>query len=246
MIILNGIKYSEWAGEVNIRIKKMPKKVLFTWSGGKDSAMAFYELQKTGGYQISALLTTVTEDYDRVSMHGVRSILIEQQAKSLGIPLEKIHITRNSSDEEYEAEMRSKLMTYRSQGISSVVFGDIFLEDLRKYREKNLSKIEMKGIFPIWQRDTTELAHTFIALGFKAVITCIDSNILDKKFVGREFNKRFLSELPSTVDPCGENGEFHSFVYDGPIFREKMLHRKGEVVLRDNRFYYCDLIPEDP
>jgi uncharacterized protein (TIGR00290 family) len=224
----------------------MTEKVLFTWGGGKDSAMALYELKITNSYEISALLTTITEDYDRVSMHGVRSILIERQAESLGIPVEKIHITRNSSDEEYEAEMRSKLMTYRSQGISSVVFGDIFLEDLRKYREENLSKIGMKGVFPLWKRDTTELANMFIDLGFNAVITCVDSEVLNKTFVGREFDKQFLSELPSTVDPCGENGEFHSFVYDGPIFQMKILHSKGEVILRDNRFYFCDLIPEKP
>jgi uncharacterized protein (TIGR00290 family) len=128
-------------------------------------------------------------------------------------------------------------------GVSSVVFGDIFLEDIKKYREDNLSKIGMKGIFPVWKRNTTELVHKFIDLGFKAVITCVDSNVLDKIFVGRLFNEKFLSQLPSTVDPCGENGEFHSFVYDGPIFQEKILYTIGDVILRDNRFYYCDLIP---
>jgi uncharacterized protein (TIGR00290 family) len=124
-----------------------------------------------------------------------------------------------------------------------VVFGDIFLEDLRKYREENLSKIGMKAVFPIWKRNTTELAHTFIDSGFKAVITCIDSQVLDKGFVGRRYDEQFLSELPSNLDPCGENGEFHSFVYDGPIFRESLLFEPGDVVLRDNRFYFCDLIP---
>jgi len=221
----------------------MGKKVLFTWSGGKDSAMALYELQKTHSYEISALLTTITEDYDRVSMHGVRRTLLEQQAESLGLPLEKIYITKNASNKEYEAKMRDKLMDYQSRGVLSVVFGDIFLEDLRKYREENLSKIGMKGIFPIWKRDTTELAYTFIDLGFKAVITCVDSNVLDKIFVGRIFDEQFLSELPSDVDPCGENGEFHTFVYEGPIFQERILYKRGEVVFKDNRFYYCDLIP---
>lgn len=222
----------------------MIPKALFTWSGGKDSAMALYELQKARGYEISALLTTVTEDYDRISMHGVQSILVEQQAESLGIPVEKVYITKESSNEEYEAKMRSKLTSYKNKGISSVVFGDIFLEDLRKYREENLSKIGMRGIFPIWKRDTKELAYTFIDLGFKAVITCVDSEVLDKRFVGREFDTQFLSEIPSTADPCGENGEFHSFVYDGPIFRKKILHSRGEIVLRNNRFYYCELIPQ--
>lgn len=221
----------------------MTEKVLFAWSGGKDSAMALYELKMTHSYEISALLTTVTEDYDRISMHGVRSILLEQQAESLGLPVEEVYITKNSSNEEYEARMRDKLIYYRSRGVLSVVFGDVFLEDLRRYREENLSKMGMKGIFPIWKRDTTELAHAFIDLGFRAVITCVDSNVLDKVFVGRVFDEQFLSELPSTVDPCGENGEFHSFVYDGPIFQKRILHEKGEVILRDNRFYYCDLVP---
>lgn len=228
--------------ESNICMTKT-EKVLFTWSGGKDSAVALYELQKTHDYEISALLTTLTEGYNRISMHGVKNILLERQVESLGLPVEKIYIKKNESNEEYEAKMKDKLMHYRSRGVLSVVFGDIFLEDLRKYREENLLKIGMKGIFPIWKRDTTELAHTFIDLGFKAVITCVDSNILDKIFVGRDFDEHFLSELPSNVDPCGENGEFHSFVYDGPIFSKQVLFRKGKVVLRKKRFYYCDLIP---
>lgn len=221
----------------------MSEKVLFTWSGGKDSAMALYELKRTHGHEILALLTTVTEDYDRISMHGVRRILLEQQAESLGLPLEKIYITKNASNDEYETKMREKLMNYQSKGVLSVVFGDIFLEDLRRYREESLSKIGMKGIFPIWKENTNELAHTFIDLGFKAVITCVDSNVLDKRFVGRLYDKRFLREIPSSVDPCGENGEFHSFVYDGMIFRESIAFKTGKIVLRDNRFYFCDLIP---
>jgi len=220
----------------------VPEKVLFTWSGGKDSAMALYELQKDGRYEIVALLTSVTEDYDRISMHGVRRVLLEQQAQSLGLPLEILYITRNSSNEEYEAKLKDKLLQYKNHGVSSVVFGDIFLEDLRKYRESNLAQVGMKGIFPIWKRDTAELAHTFIDLDFKAVITCVDSNVLDGKFVGRYFDSQFLSELPAKVDPCGENGEFHSFVYDGPIFHERIRFRRGKIVLRDNRFYFRDLI----
>jgi len=127
--------------------------------------------------------------------------------------------------------------------VSAVVFGDIFLEDVKKYREANLAKKGMKGIFPLWNQDTTELAHIFIELGFKAIITCVDAKVIGKRFVGRVFDAQFISELPSTVDPCGENGEFHSFVYDGPIFLERVLYTIGEVILRDNRFYYCDLIP---
>jgi uncharacterized protein (TIGR00290 family) len=221
----------------------MNERLLFAWSGGKDSALALYELQKTHGYEISALLTTLTEDYNRISMHGVRRVLLEQQADSLRYPLEKIFISKNASSEEYESKMRDVLAKYIETGVSSVVFGDIFLEDVRKYRENNLAKVGMKGIFPIWKRDITELAHTFIELGFKAVITCVDSKVLDKRFVGRIYDKQFLRELPSSVDPCGENGEFHSFVYDGPIFRERIAFTVGDTVLRDNRFYFCDLIP---
>ncbi len=223
----------------------MNEKIILSWSGGKDSAMSLYEIQKNSSNEISALLTTVTEDYDRISMHGVRRALLEQQAASLGLPLEKIYITKNATNDEYEAKMKARLMEYKGRGVSSVAFGDIFLEDLRKYREENLSKTGMKGIFPIWKRDTTELAGAFIDLGFKAVISCIDSKVLDKTFVGRLYDKQFLVDLPSSVDPCGENGEFHSFVYDGPIFREKIALTFGEIVLRDNRFYFCDLIPAE-
>ena len=221
----------------------MKGKVIFSWSGGKDSVLALNELQKTENYEIAALLATVTVDYDRISMHGVRSILLEQQAEVLGFALEKVFVPKSISNEQYESKMREVLAKYLTAGVSSVVFGDIFLEDLRKYRENNLSKIGMKAIFPIWKRDTTELAHTFINAGFKAIVTCVDSNVLDKTFIGKVFDEQLLSELPSTVDPCGENGEFHSFVYDGPIFQEKISHKIGEVVLRENRFYYCDLIP---
>jgi uncharacterized protein (TIGR00290 family) len=221
----------------------MTERILFTWSGGKDSAMALYELQKANSYEISALLTTVTKDYDRISMHGVRRILLEQQADSLNYHLEQVFISKSASNEEYEVKMQEVLEKYLGTGVSAVAFGDIFLEDVRKYREKNLSKIGMKAIFPIWKRNTTELAQAFVDLGFKAVITCVDSKVLDKGFVGRRFDKRFLSELPSNVDPCGENGEFHSFVYDGPNFRKRLLYDLGEVVFRDNRFYFCDLIP---
>ena len=223
----------------------MAEKALFSWSGGKDSAIALYEIQKSKSYEILALLTTITEDYDRVSMHGLRRSLLERQANSLGISLEKVFITKDASNEEYESKMKEALLRYKNAGVHSVVFGDIFLQDVRKYREENLSKIGMNGVFPIWRRNTTALAHTFIDLGFKAVTICIDSNVLDKRFAARDFDKQFLSELPPTVDPCGENGEFHSFVYDGPIFKENILFKKGEIVLRDNRFYYCDLIPID-
>lgn len=221
----------------------MKEKVIISWSGGKDSALALYELQKTKSYEIVSLLTIINQDYDRISMHGVRTILLEMQTESLGLPLEKVFITKDATNEQYERKMSEIIAKYLAADVSSVVFGDIFLEEIRKYRQDNLSKIGMNGIFPIWKRNTAVLAHEFIDSGFKAVITCIDSNFLDKKFIGRTFDEQFLSELASTVDPCGENGEFHSFVYDGPIFRNSILHTTGEIVLRENRFYYCDVLP---
>jgi len=216
---------------------------IVSWSGGKDSALALHELAKTENYEVMSLLTTVTQEYDRTSMHGLRRVLLEQQAESLGLALEKVYISKNTSNEEYESKMCEVLAKYLSAGVSSVVFGDIFLEDVRKHREEKLSEIGMRAIFPIWERDTTELARRFIDSGFKAVIICVDSNVLDKMFVGRSFDEQFLSELPATGDACGENGEFHSFVYDGPIIGERILHTIGEIVLRENRFYYCDVMP---
>ena len=221
----------------------MKEKILLSWSGGKDSALALYEIQKDSNYEIAALLTTVTADYNRVSMHGIRKTLLELQGESLGLHLENISITKEASQEKYDSAMLDILTKYKKRGVMSVVFGDIFLEDVKIYREKNLSKIGMKAIFPLWKKDTRERASSFIKLGFRTIVTCVDSNFLDKKFVGRKFDEQFLSELPSNVDPCGENGEFHSFVYDGPIFRNRISHKIGETCLRDNRFYYCDIIP---
>jgi uncharacterized protein (TIGR00290 family) len=221
----------------------MVSKVLLTWSGGKDSALALFELKRMHEHEVVALLTTLTEEYNRISMHGIRDILLEFQVNSLSLPLERVYLSKDSCNEDYEAKMSEVLQKYLRVGVSGVVFGDIFLEDLRKYREDNLSKIGMKALFPIWKRDTAELAYKFIDLGFKAVITCVDSHVLDRTFVGRFFDRQLLSEFPSTIDPCGENGEFHSFVFDGPIFQKRVSYIKGEVVLRDDRFWYCDLIP---
>ena len=219
------------------------EKILVSWSGGKDSAFALYEILRTKRYDVSALLTTVTESYGRTSMHGVRQELAEKQAAAIGLPLEKVFICANSSNEEYENRMREVLERQKVQGVSSVAFGDIFLEDLRKYREEKLGQVKMRGIFPLWRRDTVELAREFISSAFKAVITCIDTTYLDKSFAGREYDELFLKDLPENVDQCGEKGEFHSFVYDGPIFNSSLSCKKGEVVLRDNHFYYCDLLP---
>lgn len=220
------------------------ENVLVSWSGGKDSAIALYEILKNQNFHISALLTTVTEDYDRISMHGVRRILLERQVASLGFPLETVLISKNASNEEYEANMGRVLAKYKAAGTTSVMFGDIFLEDLRKYREDKLAALELRGIFPIWKRDTRELARSLLALGFKAITTCVDTTMLGAQFVGRVIDEQFLSELPLGVDACGENGEYHSFVYEGPNFKERVSFTRGEIVLRENRFSYCDLIPD--
>ena len=159
----------------------------------------------------------------------------------MGLTLEKVFIDKGADNRDYELAMREVLEKYLKKDVNSVVFGDIFLEELRKYREDKLSKTGMKAIFPIWQKDTRELARKFINLGFKAVVTCVDSKNVDKSFVGRNFDERFLSELPSGIDWCGENGEFHSFVHDGPIFDKPIAHVTGEIVLRENRFYFCDV-----
>jgi uncharacterized protein (TIGR00290 family) len=221
----------------------MKENVLFCWSSGKDSAFALYQLLTEGKYSVASLLTTVTQDYDRVSMHGVRIQLLEEQSQSLAIPLTKVVITRSASNDDYEKAITVVLQQFKDKGILQVAFGDIFLEDLRKYREDNLAKLGMTALFPIWKRDTTTMAQDFIAAGFKAVITCVDTNVLDKSFAGREFDEVLLADLPAGVDPCGENGEFHSFAYNGPIFKNPILFTRGEVVLRDERFCFCDLVP---
>ncbi len=219
------------------------KKLLFGWSGGKDSAMALHELKKNNQYEIASLLTTVTEDYDRISMHGVRRVLLEKQAKSLELPLYKVLIPKDCSNETYAAKMTEALNLFKQQGVEEVAFGDIFLEDVRQYRLDNLAKLNMKGVFPIWGRDSAELARSFVALGFRAVVSCIDTKVMDKKFLGWQIDQDFIKALPPNIDPCGENGEFHSFVYDGPIFKEKIGYRLGELVLRDS-FHFCDLLPD--
>jgi uncharacterized protein (TIGR00290 family) len=220
----------------------MRDKILFSWSGGKDSALALHSIRHNKEFYVAALLTTVTADYDRISMHGVRRELLEKQALSSGLPLEKIPISKKSSNEEYEDRMKSILLRFKNEGVTAVAFGDIFLEDLKKYREENLAKIGLKGIFPLWKQKSYILAKKFIESGFKAIITCVDSKQLDGKFCGREFDEALLSDLPKNVDCCGENGEFHSFVYAGPIFKNEILFKRGEIVFRDEQFYFCDLI----
>jgi uncharacterized protein (TIGR00290 family) len=221
----------------------MRKNILISWSGGKDSSLALYEIQKSRDYEVAALITTITSDYDRVSMHGLRTILLDKQASSLNIPLEKVFISKNASNDEYESRLKEVLLKYKQLGIRDVVFGDLFLEEIKEYREDLLGKIGMECVFPIWKRDTVKLAKKFIELGFKAITVCVDSNVLGKEFAGREFDEHFLDDLPKAIDPCGENGEFHTFTYDGPVFNTPISHELGKIVLRDERFYYCDILP---
>ena len=217
--------------------------VLVSWSGGKDSCVALYEIQRARKYRVAALLTTVTRDYDRISMHGVRRVLLEKQADSLGVPLHQVLISKDATNEEYEMKMGKAFSVYGEQGIDSIVFGDLFVEDIRIYREQFLARHNMRGLFPVWHRDTTRLIKEFIALGFKAVVVCVDSRILDQSFAGRMIDEAFLSSLPPHVDPCGENGEFHSFVFDGPVFARPIKFSLGEIVLRES-FWFCDLVPK--
>lgn len=217
--------------------------VLMSWSGGKDSCLALYEIQKAKEYRVAALLTTVTRDYGRISMHGVRRVLLERQAASLGLPLHEVFITKDATNQEYEAKTEEAFSAYRDQGIDRVVFGDLFLEDIRAYRDQFLARHNMRGLYPVWLRDTTEFIKEFISLGFKAVITCVDGKVLDSSFAGMMIDENFLSALPTNVDPCGENGEFHTFVFDGPSFKEAVRFSIGERVERDS-FWFCDLLPE--
>ncbi len=223
----------------------MTEQVVMCFSGGKDSALALYALCGRDDCDVVALLTTVTAEYDRISMHGVRRSLLHEQARSLGIPLSEIFLSPAATNEEYEAKFAEMLERFRQKGVRTVAFGDIFLEDLREYRERQLAQLEMQCLFPIWKRDTRELIRTFLALGFGAVTTCVDPRVLDRSFVGREIDCAFLDQLPVGVDPCGENGEFHSFVFKGPLFENPVPFALGEIVLRDS-FLFCDLVSESP
>jgi uncharacterized protein (TIGR00290 family) len=217
--------------------------VVFGWSGGKDSALALQEVLRSGLYEVVALLTTCTEGFRRISMHGVRCSLLKSQASELGIPLRKVFIEKGSSNADYEVRMRGALMEYQKAGVSKVVFGDLFLEEIRAYRNRMLAEIQMTALYPIWGRNTKTLARQFIQSGFQAVLVCIDPRHLDESFAGRLYDDALLNDLPSAVDPCGENGEFHTFVFDGPLFRKPIKYRAGPVVSRD-QFIFADLLPD--
>jgi uncharacterized protein (TIGR00290 family) len=219
------------------------RPVLVSWSGGKDSCLALYEVQRSGEMAVEALLTTVTRDYDRISMHGVRRALLEDQAASLGIPIREILISKAADNAEYEARMGESLDDAHGDGVDAIVFGDLFLADIRAYREKLLARHGLEGLYPIWGRDTAQLIRDFLRLGFKVVVVCVDPAKLDPAFVGRTIDEAFLADLPTAVDPCGENGEFHTFVFDGPIFSAPVKFSLDEIVCRDS-FWFCDLVPE--
>ncbi len=217
--------------------------ILFCWSGGKDSAMALHTLLQRTDVHIVALLTTVTEGYERISMHGVRRELLQRQAQSIGLPLHEVRIPPQCVNPIYEARMEEALRIYLERGVQRVAFGDIFLEDLRAYRERNLARVGMTALFPIWKRDTRDLIREFHANRFRAVAVCVDPKILTPTFAGRELDASFFRDLPLHADPCGENGEFHTFVFDGPIFHSPIPVRTGEIVTRDG-FVFCDLLSE--
>ena len=216
--------------------------VLISWSGGKDSCFALYGMQQASNIRVEALLTTLTRDFDRISMHGVRRVLLERQAESLGLPLQQIFIAKGAGNDEYEQRMGEAFAPYQRRGIDVVVFGDLFLQDVRTYRERLLARFNMTGSFPVWGRDTARFIREFIAVGFKAIVVCVDPRQLDPSFCGRLIDEDFLATLPPGADPCGENGEFHTFVFDGPNFMKPVQFSVGELVCRDS-FWFCDLVP---
>ncbi len=243
------------------------EKVVFNWSGGKDSALCLHEILQDQNYEVASLLTTISQPYQRISMHGVRVELLDIQAERIGLPLLKIPIPEMPTMEAYDNTMAAVLLQLKNRGVTASVFGDIFLEDLRNYREDKLAELNLKGVFPLWKKSTRKLIRKFIDTGFKAVTTCVNDKYLDKSFVGRIIDDDFLNDLPDNVDPCGENGEYHSFVFDAPFFSRPIQIEKGEIIYRkytgsatkdqskvdpnvtnkadspfDNGFWYCDLL----
>ena len=238
---------------------------MFNWSSGKDSALALYKILKNTNYEIQTLLTSVNTQYQRVSMHGLRVELLEQQAQKMGLPLKIVFIPEMPTMEVYEAVMQETLTQFKTEGVTHSIFGDIFLEDLRHYREEKLATMGFEGVFPLWKIPTHDLIQEFLGLGFKTIVVCVNEKFLDKSFVGRVIDQQFIKDLPEGVDVCGENGEFHTFTFDGPLFSSPVAFGTGEIVYRkyeqpkttttntacdtndttafDFGFWYCDLIP---
>jgi uncharacterized protein (TIGR00290 family) len=239
-------------------------KSVVCWSGGKDSVLALYQAKRMNGLNVVGLLTTLSREFDRVSMHGVHRALLEAQAKALGLPVRKVYVSTYPPDmpcarkealargfvsfpsnDLYEQAMLEAFFTLKQEGVEAVVFGDIFLEDLRAYRELLLARAGLKGIYPLWGSDTRVLLEEFIASGFRAVTSCVDARKLDKRWAGRALNAAFLRDLPEGVDPCGERGEYHTFVFDGPLFRRPVDVVLGETVYREPGFWFRDLLPAE-
>jgi uncharacterized protein (TIGR00290 family) len=221
----------------------MPRlKALVAWSSGKDSAWALHEVQRAGEVEVVGLLTTVTSEFGRVSMHAVRETLLDQQAEALGLPCHKVRIPWPCVNEVYEREMGRALADARARGVDCVVFGDLFLADVRAYREARMAGSGIEPVFPLWGRDTPRLAREMLAGGVRATLTCVDPRRLDPSFAGRAFDEALLAALPAGVDPCGENGEFHTFVSAGPLFRAPLQVAVGEIVEREG-FVFPDVLP---
>ena len=232
------------------------KRSIFLWSGGKDSANALYKIFVEKEFYVKCLLTSVSEEHERISMHGVRTTLLDKQIMHMGFPLQKMLIPESASMETYDSAIEERLMRFKEEGITHCICGDIYLEDLREYREKQLTKVGMKAVFPLWKIDSRKLVNDFIDAGFKSIVTCVDERYLDKSFCGREINNDFINDLPENVDPCGENGEYHSFVFDGPLFSEPVKFSIGDLVYKkykshsaddkdkniENGFWFCDLL----
>lgn len=240
------------------------KKAYFNWSSGKDSALALYKIQQQKEFEVVKLITNVNEDYQRVSMHGLHEDLLTAQVESIGLPLEKIMFPADVTMDLYNQRMKEKTAELKSDGLHYAVFGDIFLEDLKNYRDKKLAEVAIEGVYPLWKRDTKELLQEFLSLGFKAITVCVNAKLLGEEFVGRVIDEQFINDLPENIDVCGENGEFHTFVFDGPIFKNPVEFTIGEKVQKsytlkdddtqnchtgskekvknyDTSFWYCDL-----
>ncbi len=225
-------------------VAEEPTPVVMSWSGGKDSALALHELTRDPRYEVVAIMTSLSDEFRRISHHGVREELLEAQADAIGLPLIKIYLPSGKNtpctNEVYEEIMSQAMDDLKSRGVFTVGFGDLFLEDLRAWREQNLAKAGMSGVFPIWKRNTQRLAREIIEMGFKAFLSCVEGKI-GPGFAGRPYDERLLQDLPEGTDPCGEYGEFHSYVYNGPCFARPVAIEVGEIVMRDGR-YYADLL----
>jgi uncharacterized protein (TIGR00290 family) len=218
-------------------------KAWLAWSSGKDSAWALHTVRQSAEFEVVALLTTVNESYSRVAMHAVRESLLEMQADAAGLPLIKVPIPSACTNEIYEQAMSAVMARAKADAVTHVIFGDLFLADVRAYREKQLARCDVAPVFPLWGRDTRQLAEEMIAGGLSAYLTCVDPRKLDCSFAGRKFDAELLRTLPADVDPCGENGEFHSFVNDGPMFKQAILVTPGEIIERDG-FVFADFLPQ--